>query len=85
MNGNLGENEDLSLITSIERVMNQVTEVEEKGHKLFMPDFNPLQMHYRAELISILENRGWALKHWSVTGMSPFVCAYPVFVKETKP
>lgn len=82
MNENLEENlVELNHTSAIDRVIRQLEEAENSGKRLFMPDLNPLQMHYRAEIVLLLSARGWELKHWSVTGNPPFVCAYPVFIK----
>jgi hypothetical protein len=81
MHGNFGEIDDLNHTSALERILNQVDEAERKSSPIFMPDLNPLQMHYREEIILLLRSKGWKLKHWSVTGNPPFVCAYPVFVR----
>lgn len=82
MHENLEENlEELNHTSALDRVLHQLEETEKSGSQLFMPDLNPLQMHYRAEIVIMLSARGWELKHWSVTGNPPFVCAYPVFVR----
>lgn len=73
--------EELNYFSCVERLTLQATDAEKSEADIFMPDFNSLQMHYRAELISMLEVRGWELKHWSVTGTPPFVCAYPLFTR----
>ena len=81
MNANIEENfESVNHRTALERAIQMAEDAEKSGTGLFMPDLNPLQMHYRAEIIILIESRGWKMKHWSVTGIPPFVCAYPVFL-----
>lgn len=81
MHENLGENiDDLNHASALERILRQLEETEDAGDRIFMPDLNPLQMHYRTEIVQLMQSRGWELKHWSVTGNPPYVCAYPVFV-----
>lgn len=71
--------DNMNHVSALDRIMQAVMEAEETGERLFIPDINPLQMHYRTEIIALVESRGWKLIHWSVTGIPPFVCAYPVF------
>ena len=73
--------ENVNHRTALERIIRMTEDAEKSGSELFMPDFNPLQMHYRVEIIMLIESRGWKMKHWSVTGIPPFVCAYPVFTR----
>jgi hypothetical protein len=76
--------EELNYLSCVEDLMEQLKDAENSGMEFFTPEFSPLQVHYRAKLVVRVEQQGWVLQHWSVTGIPPFVCAYPIFRRETK-
>lgn len=76
--------EELNYLSCAEQLMEQVKDAENAGIEVLAPEFSPLQVHYRANLIVLMEQKGWSLAHWSVTGIPPFVCAYPIFVRTGK-
>lgn len=73
--------EELNYLSCVEELMDQVKDAENSGMAVLAPEFSPLQVHYRANLVILMEQKGWGLKHWTVTGIPPFVCAYPIFVR----